>query len=264
MFREEAEAVQPSNLIGPCRKLFRKDAIYLGMARSASEVAKLNRDSPEIAFVGRSNCGKSSLLNALFHGVNVNKGNTKRKRKDAAFVSKQPGRTLMAQVFAVGENEAWKHRKSLPSFELVGVDLPGYGFAKVPDQVAHKMGTLIRNYVRNRSEYRGFLRLFLLVDARRGMTPLDGYMMDMLDAMGVLYQVVLTKCDATKSNELETNVSQVLKELAQPYRSASVPTVIGVSSKDNSIGVEQLQIEVMRLIMDHETPRAASLRNRNS
>ncbi|MEL7482585.1 MAG: ribosome biogenesis GTP-binding protein YihA/YsxC, partial [Pseudomonadota bacterium] len=131
-------------------------------------------DRSEIAFAGRSNVGKSSLVNALL-------GRNKLARSSA-----EPGRTRELNFFDLGEGKAWL------------VDLPGYGYAKVSRTQAEAWMDLTRDYLRGRVNLR---RVFLLVDSRRGLMDADLEMMQMLDGAAVTYQIVLTKADKLKSGQ---------------------------------------------------------------
>lgn len=132
---------------------------------------------PEIAFCGRSNVGKSSLLNAVTG------------RRSIARASVTPGRTQELNFFEVG---------SPTRFRLV--DMPGYGFAKAPVKVVDHWKALVRSYLRGRAV---LARVLVLIDARHGAKDVDLRMMDMLDAAAVSYRVVLTKADKLKASELE-------------------------------------------------------------
>ncbi len=131
-------------------------------------------DRTEVAFAGRSNVGKSSLVNALLG------------RKNLARSSAEPGRTRELNYFDLGEGRAWL------------VDLPGYGYAKVSRTQANAWMKLTRDYLRGRASLR---RVFLLVDGRRGIMPPDEEMMALLDGSAVTYQVILTKADKLKREE---------------------------------------------------------------
>ena len=137
--------------------------------------------APEIAFCGRSNVGKSSLLNALTG------------RKAIARTSVTPGRTQELNFFDIGLAEDG----AAPVFRMV--DMPGYGFAKAPPAVVEMWRRLIRDYLRGRVELK---RTLLLVDSRHGIKPVDAEMMAMLDGAAVGYRVVLTKADKIKASDL--------------------------------------------------------------
>ncbi len=171
----------------------------------------------ELAFVGRSNVGKSSLINALLG------------RKKVARVSNTPGRTQQINFFTLGE-------------ELMLADLPGYGYAKAPiDQVAqwHK---LIFNYLRGRPQLR---RVLILIDSRHGIKKSDEECMDLLDKAAVNWQVVLTKSDKVKKTHLEAIVGQTQKAIAK--HPAAHPKILITSSEKNQ-GLEQVRASLAWLL----------------
>jgi GTP-binding protein len=172
--------------------------------------------APEIAFCGRSNVGKSSLLNALTG------------RKAIARTSVTPGRTQELNFFEAG---------SPTRFRLV--DMPGYGFAKAPPKVVEKWRRLVRDYLRGRAVLK---RVLLLVDARRGVTPADREMMDMLDEAAVSYRLVLTKSDKLKASELAKVVEAATAEARK--RSAAFPQV-HVTSSEKKMGIDELRAAVL-------------------
>jgi GTP-binding protein len=171
---------------------------------------------PEIAFAGRSNVGKSSLLNALTG------------RKAIARASVTPGRTQELNFFEVGE----------PT-RLRLVDMPGYGFAKAPPKVVEQWRRLVRDYLRGRVVLR---RLLLLVDARHGLKPVDSEMMAMLDEAAVGYRIVLTKADKVKPTELAAVV--VATEAAARKHAAAFPQVLATSAETKE-GIEALRAAVV-------------------
>lgn len=171
---------------------------------------------PEIAFCGRSNVGKSSLLNALTG------------RRAIARTSVTPGRTQELNFFEVGEPTL---------FRLV--DMPGYGFAKAPPAVVEKWRRLVRDFLRGRVVLK---RTLLLVDARHGVKPVDAEMMKMLDEAAVGYRVVLTKADKLKASELDTVIDRTRAEARKHI--AAHPEVL-VTSSEVKLGIEALRAAVL-------------------
>jgi GTP-binding protein len=185
-------------------------------------VAKLEQLPPvrgvEFAIAGRSNVGKSSLINALT-GV-----------RDLARASNTPGRT-----------------RELNFFELDGgaatlVDMPGYGFAKASKQDVKQWQALLRAYLRGRP---GLARAFVLIDSRHGILAADREMFDLLDEAAVTYQVILTKTDKIKPAELETVLAHVSEEVKR--RAAAFPLVHATSS-EKFTGLDDLRAEIAGLL----------------
>ncbi|WP_432201220.1 ribosome biogenesis GTP-binding protein YihA/YsxC [Erythrobacter sp. W53] len=174
-------------------------------------------DFPEIAFCGRSNVGKSSLLNALS------------KRKAIARTSVTPGRTQELNFFEVGDPT---------QFRLV--DMPGYGFAKAPVKVVERWKKLVKTYLRGRAVLE---RTLVLVDARHGLKDVDREMMTMLDEAAASYRVVMTKADKIKASELEATVTKVTEEARK--HPAAFPE-IHVTSSEKGMGIGELRAAVMK------------------
>jgi GTP-binding protein len=177
-----------------------------------------NDGKPEIAFAGRSNVGKSSLINALTGRTNL------------ARVSVTPGRTRELNFFTLGKDEV---------FYLV--DMPGYGYAKASKAQVKGWTRLIRDYLRGRRELK---RVFLLIDARHGLKDNDRETMTLMDEAAISYQAVLTKADKPKAAELAKIIETVAAELAK--RPAAYPEVI-VTSARTGAGILELRAAIASL-----------------
>lgn len=173
-------------------------------------------DLPELAFAGRSNVGKSSLVNALTG------------RKALARASVEPGRTRELNYFRVGDT-------------LRLVDLPGYGYAKAPKTEIARWTGLTRDFLRGRAELK---RVMLLIDSRHGLKPHDVDVMKALDTSAVIYQIVLTKSDKLKPTELDARVAETSEALKK--RPAAHPDIIATSSETGA-GIDVLRAEIAAL-----------------
>lgn len=172
-------------------------------------------DLPEVAFAGRSNVGKSSLLNALTG------------RQGLARTSNTPGRTQELNLFMVGEP---------PVMRLV--DMPGYGYAEAPKDLIREWGRLVNDYLRGRPTLK---RVLVLVDSRHGLKPVDREIMELLDKAAVSYQIVLTKADKVKPTALAA-VSALVAEEARKHPAAH-PELIPTSSETKA-GIAELRAAV--------------------
>lgn len=185
--------------------------------KSAPELKFLPEPTvPEIAFCGRSNVGKSSLLNALTG------------RRAIARASVTPGRTQELNFFEVGAPTA---------FRLV--DMPGYGFAKAPIKVVERWKALVRTYLRGRQV---LARVLVLVDARHGLKDVDREMMTMLDAAAVSYRVVLTKSDKLKASDLEAVHAATA---AEAKRHVAAYPLVHATSSEKGLGIAELRAAVL-------------------
>lgn len=173
-------------------------------------------DVPEVAFAGRSNVGKSSLVNALTG------------RKGLARASTEPGRTRELNFFRLGD-------------KLRLVDLPGYGYAKAGKGDIKRWTSLTRDYLRGRAALK---RVVLLIDGRHGLKPHDKDVMDALDIAAVTYQIVLTKADKVKPTELAGIEAETRVAIAK--RPAAHPEIIATSAETGA-GIEQLRAEIAAL-----------------
>ena len=196
------------------RKLFSGPVSFL---LSAPELKFLpDPAAPEIAFAGRSNVGKSSLLNRLTN------------RSALARTSNTPGRTQELNFFDVGE-----------PLRLRLVDMPGYGFAKAPKDAARKWRHLVNDYLRGRQVLK---RTLLLIDSRHGLKEIDREVMAMLDAAAISYRLVLTKADKIKASELEA--VQARTEAEARRHPAAHPEIIATSS-EKGLGMDRLRAAVL-------------------
>lgn len=173
---------------------------------------------PEIAFLGRSNVGKSSLLNALLGRTNL------------AYTSKTPGATKQLNFFSV-RNDA-----------CIVVDVPGYGYAKVAAKESKRWENLILDYVRGRPN---LVRACILIDARRGLQEKDRAIMKQLDQAAVSYQLILTKSDAVKSAALQSLRENIMS--FAPSHTAMFPEIFFTSSR-TADGIENLRKQLGLLI----------------
>ena len=195
--------------------------LFAGPVAFAKGVVSLDAlpsgDRPEIAFAGRSNVGKSSLINALCN------------RKNLARASNTPGRTQEINFFDLADGK------------LYLVDLPGYGFADAPKKNVDTWSRLNLNYLRSRSKLR---RVFLLVDARRGIGDVDLNVMKDLDSAAVQYQVVLTKSDKIKKSEIPDLLAATTSALMK--QPAAHPHVL-LTSSEKGLGLPELRAMILSL-----------------
>ena len=174
---------------------------------------------PEIAFAGRSNVGKSSLINALTN------------RNGLARTSNTPGRTQELNFFDVGDPLVFRI-----------CDMPGYGYAKAPPKVVQKWRFLINDYLRGRAVLK---RTFVLIDSRHGIKPVDEEVMEMLDKAAVSYRVVLTKADKVKQEELDATAEQVAA-IAKKHPAAHPDLLLTSSEKKQ--GIDELRLAVLEAV----------------
>ena len=199
------------------RKIFAGPVAFL---KSAPKLEFLpEADVPEVAFAGRSNVGKSSLLNALTG------------RNALARTSNTPGRTQELNFFDVGEPRA---------FRLV--DMPGYGFAKAPKDVVKQWRFLVNDFLRGRDVLK---RALVLIDARHGIKEVDREILEMLDKAAVSYRMVLTKADKIKPTELELVTEAVAVEARK--RPAAHPDILATSA-ETGFGIAELRAAVIEAI----------------
>jgi len=204
------------------RKLFAGECNFIWAAPSLTNLPP--EGAPEIAFAGRSNVGKSSLLNALTN------------RKTLARTSNTPGRTRELNFFALGG--------SPETARLRLVDMPGYGYAAAGKEKVATWTRLMQNYLRGRPT---LLRVFVLIDGRHGLKPIDSDMLDLLDKSAVSYQIVLTKYDEVKPSEAASCLARTLEAINK--RPAAFPQIIFTSSKDGK-GIAELREAIARLLVE--------------
>lgn len=201
----------------PTTKIFSGPISFL---KSAPKLEFLPEPTvPEIAFAGRSNVGKSSLINAL-----VNRNNLAR-------ASNTPGRTQELNFFDVGDPAAFRI-----------VDMPGYGYAKAPIKTVQSWRYLINDYLRGRVVLK---RVFVLIDSRHGIKEVDHDIMSMLDSAAISYRIVLTKTDKIKASDLaavETDTMAKLRKHVAAYPDLSV------TSAEKRGGIEELRAAVLEAV----------------
>jgi len=205
-----------SDQIEEGRLLFARDVTFMLSVVNLEQLPPPDR--PEICFAGRSNVGKSSLINALTN------------RKGIARASNTPGRTRELNYFNVDER-------------LNLVDLPGYGYARAPKTEISNWTKLTRMFLRGRA---GLRRVFLLIDSRHGIKPSDIELMEMLDDAAVTYQLVLTKADKIKRGELDKVMRRTSRTIVK--RPAAHPELM-VTSSEKKTGLDDLRAEIATLAL---------------
>src|SRR5262245_33465949 len=209
------------------RKLFAADWRFVTAAASLASLPAMQ--GLEIAFAGRSNVGKSSLINALAN------------QHALARTSHTPGRTQELIFFAAGG-------------PLILTDMPGYGYAQAPKAKVAAWTALIHDYLRGRAT---LSRVYVLIDARHGIKPADEEILRTLDEAAVSYQIALTKADQVKAPALAERVAAV--EAAIRRRPAGFPHVLATSAR-TGLGIPELRAAIARLVAE----RALSRRRRSS
>ena len=208
------------NLVEAGRLLFAADCQFIWAAAKADNFPPSG--PTEIAFAGRSNVGKSSLLNALTN------------RKTLARTSNTPGRTQQLNFFALGEHPE--------NARLRLVDMPGYGYALASKEKIAGWTSMMHDFLRGRAP---LARVFVLIDGRHGLKPVDLEMFDILDKAAMSYQVVLTKQDEVRISARNAMVAQTLGVLRK--RVAAFPEVIFTSSETGE-GIESLRAAIALLL----------------
>ncbi|MGA7348439.1 MAG: ribosome biogenesis GTP-binding protein YihA/YsxC [Pseudolabrys sp.] len=202
------------------RRLFAGEWRFVAAAGTPASLPPMR--GVEIAFAGRSNVGKSSLINALTG------------RKNLARTSNTPGRTQELIFFTGGDS-------------LNVVDMPGYGYAAAAKSKIAAWTELIDAFLRGRSN---LARVYVLVDARHGLKTADDAALGSLGQAAVSHQIVLTKCDAVKPSELRDRIAEVETALAK--RPAAFPTVLPTSSSDGA-GISELRAAIARLLAERKS-----------
>ncbi|MBG6117642.1 GTP-binding protein [Sphingobium sp. AEW010] len=211
------DETERAELIEEARKVFSGPITFLKSAPTLEFLPDMTVN--EVAFAGRSNVGKSSLLNALTN------------RNNLARTSNTPGRTQELNFFDVGDPLR---------FRLV--DMPGYGYAKAPKDVVRKWKFLVNDYLRGRAALK---RALVLIDSRHGIKEVDTDMLDMLDGAAVSYRIILTKADKIKASELAAVTEQTAQAIRK--RPAAHPDIIATSS-EKGMGIPELRAAVLEAV----------------
>ena len=198
------------------KKLFSQSVKFIAGSNSMNSLPE--ETVSEIAFSGRSNVGKSSLINSITG------------TKFTARTSQNPGRTQQLNFFEVGNGQ------------IRLVDFPGFGYAKASKSSIQKWNNLIKSYIKYRSS---LVRVFLLIDSRRGITNPDRDAMEIFNKLAVSYQIVLTKIDKLKSSELISIFEGVIKE---SHKNVAAHPFIHLTSSVKGIGVNFLRADIARLL----------------
>jgi len=215
------DAIFTPEALEAARVLFARQASFVMGAVAIDGLPE--PDLPEVAFAGRSNVGKSSLINALVD------------RHRLARASNEPGRTREVNFFLLDER-------------LRLVDLPGYGFARASKTTTSKFQNLGRAYLRGRPN---LARVYLLIDARHGLKSTDAEALDALDKAAVSYQIVLTKADKLKPAQVQAITEATLKAISR--RPAAFPRVVATSS-ETKLGLAELKAEIALAALPTPTP----------
>jgi GTP-binding protein len=206
----------PNAALSEGERLFRLEPRFIWAAKTMADLPETG--APEICFAGRSNVGKSSLVNAMVG------------RKGLARASSEPGRTRELIFFALADKHEFERLRI--------VDLPGYGHAVASKTEIARWNIATRDFLRGRTTLK---RAFVLVDSRHGLKPNDLEVMNMLDTSALSYQIVLTKVDKLKKGELDGVLIATTAALAK--RPAAHPQVMTVSSHEG-VGINELREEI--------------------
>lgn len=200
-------------------ELLRLNPTFMWAARTMADLPPMT--VTEVAFAGRSNVGKSSLVNAVLN------------RKNMARASSEPGRTREMIFFTL------KNKEEVERVRIV--DLPGYGYAKAPKTEIHRWTSATREFLKGRAVLK---RVFVLIDARHGIKDNDIEVLKELDTAAVVYQIILTKADKLKPAGVKKIIEETQDKIKK--RPAAHPVVLAVSSHSH-LGLDELRAEILRL-----------------